>query len=141
MAADTPLRTTAAEGRYGRAQRLEYLRMIDAVGARWVAVFAGDTTFYSAAYWDLLTAIWGAGKPVRKTDALGFMKAVKSAHTAGKYVRDALAEGLIVETPNSADGRSKLVDLSPRMRRRLDAFFDAAVDQLKAACARLEGKG
>jgi hypothetical protein len=68
---------------------------------------------------------------VRKTDALKFMTAVKSAHTAGKYVDTAVAQGVLEETDNPEDARSRLLALSPAMRRRLDDFFETAVDELR----------
>ena len=108
-------------------ERQLYLTMIDQVGTAWIDVFEGDTEFYSAAYWDLLTEIWRSPGPVRKTDALKFMKAIKSAHTAGKYIDEAVRVGLIVENDNPKDARSKLLTLSPEMRGRLDRFFDRAL--------------
>ncbi len=115
---------------YTDAQRREYLLMIDRVGAAWLGVFGDDTEFYSANYWDLLTRLWRAGQPVRKTDALGFLTAVKSPHTAGKYLERAIERGFVVETDNPADARSRLVALSADMRARLDGFFDTAVDEI-----------
>ena len=117
---------------YTDAQRREYLLMIDRVGAAWLGVFGDDTEFYSANYWDLLTRLWRAGQPVRKTDALGFLTAVKSPHTAGKYLERAIERGFVVETDNPADARSRLVALSADMRARLDGFFDTAVDEIGA---------
>ena len=118
-------------------ERQLYLAMIDQVGAAWIDVFEGDTEFYSAAYWDLLTEIWRAPGPVRKTDALKFMKAIKSAHTAGKYIDEAVRVGLIVETDNPKDARSKLLTLSPEMRGRLDRFFDRALAQVLGTADKL----
>ena len=40
---------------YDDTQRRAYLAFTDKVGAGWVRLFAGDTEFYSAAYWDLFT--------------------------------------------------------------------------------------
>lgn len=115
---------------YTDAQRREYLLMIDRVGGAWLRVFGDDTEFYSANYWDLLTRLWRAAEPVRKTDALGFLTAVKSAHTAGKYLERAIERGFVVETENPEDARSRLVGLSAGMRARLDGFFDTAVDEI-----------
>ena len=115
---------------YNNAQRREYLHMIDRVGGAWLGVFGDDTEFYSANYWDLLTRLWRGERPVRKTDALGFMTAVKSGHTAGKYLERAIEQGFVVETGNPKDARSRLVSLSPDMRARLDGFFDTAVDEI-----------
>lgn len=116
----------------------EYLDMVERIGVRWIDMLRGNTEFYSAAYWDLLTRMWRADRPVRKTDALGFMTGIRSAHTAGKYIETALRETMIVEFDNPDDGRSKLLALSPAMRRRLDAFFDAAVDEVRRSARRME---
>ncbi len=115
---------------YNDAQRREYLYMIDRIGAAWLRVFGDDTEFYSANYWDLLTRLWRSERPVRKTDALGFMTAVKSGHTAGKYLERAIERGFVTETGNPEDARSRLVGLSPDMRARLDSFLDTAVDEV-----------
>ncbi len=115
---------------YTDAQRREYLHMIDRVGVAWLRVFGDDTEFYSANYWDLLNRLWRSDKPVRKTDALGFLTAVKSAHTAGKYLERAIERGFVVETENPEDARSRLVSLSADMRARLDDFFDTAVGEI-----------
>ncbi len=123
---------------YGAEQRREYLEMTDRIGGHWLGVFEDDTRFYSAAYWDLFTRMWRAGAPVRKTDALRFMTAVKSARTAGKYLEVAIARGFILERENPRDARSRLVELSPEMRRRLDAFLDSAVDELRRAARTVE---
>ena len=115
------------ERAYTPEERRLYLAMIDQVGTAWIDVFEGNTEFYNAAYWDLLTEIWRSPDPVRKTDALKFMKAIKSAHTAGKYIEEAVRVGLILESDNPRDARSKLLSLSPDMRGRLDRFFDKAL--------------
>jgi hypothetical protein len=119
--------------KYTIGQRKEYLNMIDHVGQNWLDVFLGDPEFYSSAYWDLLTRIWKSERPVRKTDALKFMIAIKSAQTAGKYLESAIERGFILEEENPKDARSKLVSLSVKMRERLDVFFDLAVGEVKTA--------
>ncbi len=103
--------------KYNTAQHQEYLNMTDRLGHRWVEVFQGDTEFYSAVSWDLLSRIWRREGPVRKTDALGFMTAIK--------------RGILLEAENPDDARSKLLSLSPEMRRRLDVFFDGAVSEVR----------
>lgn len=127
--------------KYTDEQRREYLVMIDHIGRHWLRVFGNNKEFYSSDYWDLLSRIWKQGVPVRKTDALNFMIAIKSTHTAGKYLDTAMRHGYLVETENPRDARSKLVDLSPDMRRRLDEFFDQAVDELRSANQAIETRG
>jgi hypothetical protein len=118
------------ELKYSEEQRKEYLKMIDLNGQNWLHVFQGNAEFYSAAYWDLLTAIWRQNKPVRKTDALKMMVAIKSPQTAAKYVETALQHDFLIEQDNPSDARSKLVALSPDMRQRLDILFDKAVAEV-----------
>ncbi len=127
--------------KYNKEQRREYLFMIDRIGVNWLDVFQGDPEFYSAAYWDLLTAIWKNDKPVRKTDALKFMQAIKSAQTAGKYLETAIEKGFLIEQDNPKDARSKLVVLSDNMRHRLDEFFDLSVMELRKANRAVADKG
>jgi len=133
---------TAKTGlKFNDEQRREYLHLTDQVGHKWMEVFEGDADFYSAAYWDLLTGIWRAGGPMRKTDALQLMNGIKSIHTAGKYLETTLQRGIIVETDNPQDARSKLVTLSPDMRGKLDQFFDNAVDALGQSAEQVEALG
>jgi hypothetical protein len=111
--------------------------MMERVGSRWLAVFGGESEFYSTAYWDLFTAMWSAGAPMRKTDALSAMTAVKSAHTAGKYLDAAIRCGFVEERDNPSDARSKLVALTPAMKARLDAFFDEAIGEVAGTATRI----
>ena len=116
--------------RYTDVDRHTYLGFLDQMGLKWVDLFAGDTEFYSAAYWDLLTFLWRTPDPVRKTDAQAAITGIKSPLTAAKYVETAIKRGLIIEKPNPADARSKLLALSPALRAQLDGFFDDAVDAM-----------
>ena len=134
MAAKTALK-------YNDDQRREYLHLTEQVGRKWIEVFEGDTDFYSAAYWDLLSGLWRAGGPMRKTDALDLMNGIKSVHTAGKYLETTLRRGMVVETDNPQDARSKLVALSSDMKGKLDAFFDNAVDVLRRSGQQVEALG
>ncbi|MEC9154040.1 MAG: hypothetical protein VYA59_13710 [Pseudomonadota bacterium] len=127
--------------KYNNAQHKQYLEMIDGIGHRWVEVFEGNTQFYSAAYWDLLTGIWRADGAVRKTDALRYMTAIKSAHTASKYVEHSIKEGILIESDNPDDARSKLLVLSEDMRGRLNSFFDSAVGRVRRASRAIDGEG
>ena len=127
--------------KYNNAQHKQYLEMIDGIGHRWVEVFEGNTQFYSAAYWDLLTGIWRADGAVRKTDALRYMTAIKSAHTARKFVEHSIKEGILIESDNPDDARSKLLVLSEDMRGRLNSFFDSAVGRVRRASRAIDEEG
>jgi len=127
--------------KYNQEQRREYLQMTDRIGMNWMKVFEGQAEFYSADYWDLLTGIWRAGGPVRKTDATRLMKGLKSAQTAGKYVEAAIKYRLLLERENPKDARSRVVELSPEMKLKLDEFFDLAVGELRRSHKFLQSKG
>ncbi len=127
--------------KYNKQQYKEYLRMTGRRGMAWLNVFGDDRDFWSAAYWDLFTNLWNNDGPVRKTDALKFMRAVKSAHTAGKYVEAAIRKGFLIEEDNPEDARSKLLTLSPGMRERLDAFFDTAVSEIRRTSRAFDALG
>lgn len=126
---------------YTDSQRRVYLEFTDRIGKGWVEVFEGDTDFYSAAFWDLFTHLWRNPEPVRKTDAGRAITGVKSPLTAAKYIDTALSRGMIIEKENPEDARSKLLALSPPMRAQMDAFFDDAVHELRAAAKDLENRG
>lgn len=127
--------------KYSNDQHRAYMGFTDFIGGVWVGVFDGDTEFYNAAYWDLLTKMWQAKDPVRKTDALKFMTAIRSAHTAGKYLEVALEKGLIEERDNPKDARSKLLVLSDAMRAKMDGFFDTIVDRMQETAKQIDGMG
>ena len=127
--------------KYNNSQHRVYLQLTGQVGRDWLDVFEGNSEFYSAIYWDLLTNIWQGDAPVRKTDALGFMTAIKSAHTASKYVETAIKYGYLIETENPSDARSKLLTLSMKMRQRLNVFFDRAISELRKSRCEVDIKG
>lgn len=115
--------------KYKREDKLAYLETTDHVGRAWLEVFDGRTEFYSAPYWDLFVGLWRNGGSARKTDALKYMKTIKSAHTAAKYAEIAINTNLITEVPNPEDSRSKIVSMTPEMMSRIEAFLDGAVEQ------------
>lgn len=127
--------------KYNKQQYKEYLRMTARRGMAWLSVFGDDRDFWSAAYWDLFTNLWDSDGPVRKTDALKFMRAIKSAHTAGKYVEAAIDKGFLIEADNPEDARSKLLTLSPEMRERLDVFLDTAVGDIRLTSGAFDALG
>ena len=126
---------------YTTEQHRAYLHMIDTISQHWLRVFDHNTDFYSAVYWDLLTRLWHANTPVRRTEALKCMTSVKSAATAGKYLNAAIRQGLLQESPNPQDARSKVLELSPDLRARLDTFFDHAVAAVRQANQAISHQG
>ena len=118
-------------------QRKQYIHFTRNVGAKWVEVFDGNNEFYSAAYWDLLTEMWYADKSLMVSDALRFMKSVKSPFTARKYLQKLIDERFVVESKNPKDERSVLVSLSPSMKSKLDSYFDYTVQEMVSASKKI----
>lgn len=116
--------------KYTSDQHKNYLAATRKIGTDWVEVFQGNSEFYSTDYWDLFTEMWFVGKPIMVSDALKFMKAIKSPYTARKYLQKVIDEKLVIETKNPNDDRSTLVSLSPDMKSRLDNFFDITVENM-----------
>ena len=127
--------------KYNEDQRQEYLQLMDRMSVHWLDVFGGKEIFYSAQYWDLFKTIWRTNRPVTKTEALKCMTGIKSAHTAGRYLETAIAEGLLVEEDNPEDKRSRIIRLSPSMKDNLDTFFDRAVSELRKSNKMVEVAG
>ena len=127
--------------KYNEDQRQEYMQLMGRMSVNWLEVFGGKEVFYSAQYWDLFTTIWRSARPVTKTEALKCMTGIKSAHTAGRYLETAITEGLLVEEDNPEDKRSRLIRLSPEMKRNLDVFFDRAVSELSKSNKTIEVAG
>ncbi len=127
--------------KYNEDQRQEYMQLMGRMSVNWLEVFGGKEVFYSAQYWDLFTTIWRSARPVTKTEALKCMTGIKSAHTAGRYLETAITEGLLVEEDNPEDKRSRLIRLSPEMKRNLDVFFDRAVSELRKSNKTIEVAG
>ena len=118
------------ELKYSCDQRREYINFTRKMGAKWVEVFQGNTEFYSADFWDLLTEMWYINKPVMVSDALRSMKSIKSPFTARKYLQKVIEKGIVLETKNPEDERSTLVELSAEFRADLDQFFDTVLCDL-----------
>ena len=131
----------SAKLKYNAEQRQEYLELMDRMSLHWLGVFGGKEAFYSAQYWDLFKTVWRSARPITKTEALRCMTGIKSAHTAGRYLETAIAEGLLVEEDNPQDKRSRIIRLAPEMKRSLDSFFDRAVSELRKSNKAVEVAG
>ena len=127
--------------KYNNAQHRVYLELMDRVSDNWLLIFDGNTEFFSAPYWDLLRGLWRQSAPIRKTDAMAYMRSVKSAHTAGKLIDAAIGAGFLVEHENPKDARSKLLGISADTRARIDEVFDMAVTEIRKAERRIEASG
>ena len=131
--ADAMARKVAHDALQERRERfLLALRQLDEA---WVATFH-QTGFGDIYFSRLFTELWlrDAGA-VAKTDAYDLVKGV-SGQTAMKYVRRAIEEGYLEEVANPADGRSRLLRMSPRLR----ADFEQVIDRASGAFAALYGR-
>jgi len=105
--------------------RTRFLLALRELDGAWVEAFhkAGFGDVYFSR---LFTELWLAGDAaVPKTDAYALVQEV-STQTAMKYVRRAIAEGYLEELDNPADGRSRLLRMSPRLREQFSGVIDRA---------------
>lgn len=94
--------------------------------------FLKDQDFLDINYSDLLTGLWLSGKPVRKQQAVKYMRHL-SPQTAKKYLDHAIHKGYLVESVDPQDKRARLIGLSASLKRGLEAFFDYAIDEFRQA--------
>jgi len=112
--------------RHSIARRTSFVLALHEIDRFWGEVLH-DEAYYDLNYSDLFTRMWLArDKTQKKTHLYAFMPRV-SHRTAVKYVQRAIAAGLLTETPDPTDGRSKRVALSPELTRNIEAFIDHAL--------------
>lgn len=97
----------------------------------WVSIFQ-ETGFSDIHFSRLFTELWLRGESaVPKTDAYGLVKGL-SPQTAMKYIRRAIDESYLEEIGNPADGRSRLVRMTPLLKSRMVAVIDRASPAFQA---------
>jgi hypothetical protein len=124
--------------KFSKEQHREYIHFARKVGAQWVEVFDGNNEFYSTPYWDLLSEMWYADKPLMVSDALRYMKSIKSPFTARKYLQKLINEKMVLETKNPNDERSMLVSISPQLKTKLDGYFDFTMAEMVATAGAIK---
>jgi hypothetical protein len=107
--------------------RKRFLLALRELDEAWVAAFH-ETGFGDIYFSRLFTELWlRDDAAIAKTDAYDLVKGV-SNQTAMKYVRRAIEEGYLEEVENPADGRSRLLRMSPLLRERFTQVIDRAND-------------
>lgn len=97
----------------------------------WVSIFQ-ETGFSDIYFSRLFTELWLRGESaVPKTDAYGLVKGL-SPQTAMKYIRRAIEEGYLEEIGNPADGRSRLLRMTPLLKSRMVAVINRASPAFQA---------
>jgi hypothetical protein len=127
-AKNLPPKVTALQQRENRTRFLLALRELDDA---WVEAFhkAGFGDIYFSR---LFTELWlRHDAAVAKTDAYHLVNGV-SIQTAMKYVKRAIAEGYLEEVDNPADGRSRLLRMSPQLRAHFAGVIDRASEAFAA---------
>lgn len=106
-------------------QRTRFLLALRELDDAWVSAFH-KTGFGDVYFSRLFTELWLRGdSAVAKIDAYDFVQGV-SRQTAMKYVRQAISEGYLTELDNPADGRSRLIRMSPLLREQFNGVIDRA---------------
>lgn len=106
-------------------KRQNFVHALNQMDAAWVS-FLQDKDFYDINYSDLFTGLWLSENPVRKQEAVMFMRHL-GVQTAKKYLDHAIEKGLIVEIADPQDGRAKRIQLSNSLKSGLEHFFDQAI--------------
>jgi DNA-binding MarR family transcriptional regulator len=106
-------------------KRQSFVLTLNKMDSAWVS-FLKDKDFYDINYSDLFTGLWLSDKPVRKQEAVMFMRHI-GMQTAKKYLNHAIDKGLIVEIPDPDDGRARRIQLSVSLKTGLEQFFDHAI--------------
>ena len=106
-------------------KRQNFVHTLNEMDAAWVS-FLEDKDFYDINYSDLFTGLWLSDEPVRKQEAVMFMRHL-GIQTAKKYLDHAVDKGLVVEIADPQDGRAKRIQLSPSLKSGLEQFFDRAI--------------
>jgi hypothetical protein len=108
-----------------KTTRTRFLLALRELDDAWVAAFP-ETGFSDVYFSRLFTELWlRADTAVTKTDAYELVTGL-SMQTAMKYVRRAIDEGYLEELSNPADGRSRLLRMSPLLRERFSQVIDRA---------------
>ena len=107
------------------ARRTRFLRGLRELDTAWVESFH-ETGLSDVYFSRLFTELWLRGEtPVPKTDAYSYVKGV-GVQTAMKYVKRAIDQGDLEELDNPADGRSRLIRMTPRLRTAFESVIDRA---------------
>jgi hypothetical protein len=108
-----------------RERRTRFLLALRELDDAWVAAFH-DSGFGDVYFSRLFTELWlRNGAAVAKTDAYSLVQGV-GPQTAMKYVKRAVEEGYLEELDNPADGRSRLLRMSPLLREKFNGVIDRA---------------
>ncbi|MEI7969285.1 MAG: hypothetical protein WCJ69_09885 [Betaproteobacteria bacterium] len=106
-------------------RRTRFLRGLRELDTAWVESFH-ETGLSDVYFSRLFTELWLRGDmPVPKTDAYSYVKGV-GVQTAMKYVKRAIDQGYLEELDNPADGRSRLIRMTPRLRTAFESVIDRA---------------
>lgn len=124
-------KTARLSARSGKAEvsqrdaRRRFLLALRELDDAWMSAF-NESGFGDIYFSRLFTELWlRESVAVSKTDAYDLVKGV-STQTAMKYVNKAIADGYLEEQDNPADGRSRLIRMSPELRQRFAQVIDRA---------------
>ena len=114
-------------------QRRRFVVALNNMDAAWMR-FLQDRDVLDINYSDLYTGLWLANKPVRKQEALLYMRHL-SPQTAKKYLDKAIMKGHLIEVVDPSDKRARLIELESSFRQRLEQFLDHAIGLFDTAVA------
>jgi len=119
------LRSTRTDKSQKRRSRMRFLLALRELDDAWVAAFH-KSGFGDVYFSRLFSELWLRDSvAVSKTIAYDLVKGV-SVQTAMKYVNKAIADGYLEEIENPADGRSRLLRMSPLLHDQFAQVIDRA---------------
>jgi hypothetical protein len=125
MGEDFILQGTRSNQSQKHRARMRFLLALRELDDAWVAAFH-KSGFGDIYFSRLFTELWLRDSvAVSKTAAYDLVKGV-SVQTAMKYVNKAIADGYLEEIENPADGRSRLLRMSPLLHEQFAQVIDRA---------------
>ena len=140
--------------RYSDTRRRHFIDLLNDTDQYWIETM-GDRLFHDLNYYDLFTRMWlrlnngldshnnhnspsrransaesgvtqANATALRKSELYQLMPNV-SQRTAVKYVQIAIDHGLLIESIDPGDLRSRRVTMSPDLKRKIELFLDYSI--------------
>ena len=120
---------------YSEQQLDHYLAIMDRVAELWVQQFPERAT-YSPGYWHLFMGLYKHRKhAITKGEAAEFLTAaqIKSPATRAKVIAGAIKLGYVSEQKSKVDKRANLVNMTPKLERKMQAYLSASLQAMSEA--------
>ena len=124
---------------YSEQQLDHYLESLDRVAALWWQKFP-ERAAYSPGYWHLFMGLYkNRTHAITKGEAAEFLKAaqIKSPATRAKVIAGAIKLGYVSEHKSPVDKRANLVQMTPKLERKIQEYLSEALQTMSEAVQRI----